>query len=517
MNRKLRRFAPLGLYLALLAVLVSSGLFIVQREWNLYLQISLACIIVGLAIFAVLDPEKVRTALTGRQARYGSNALVMTLAFFGIVLVANFLAYKNPYRWDLTENKQNTLAKETLDTLKALPQPVQALAFYPPTASTETTKNLLDNYKFYAKGKFDYKFIDPIKDPVTAKSVNVPLETGGTIVLLMADREEKVTSATEEEMTGALVRLLAQKVAVYFLTGHDEYSPDETGDQGYSKAKDTLSKKNYTVQNLNLLATNKIPDDAKVIVIAGPRKPLSDNEVKLLTDYQAKGGALIVMEDSTLLTDFGASPDPLAAYLTTAWSIVLGNDIVIDTTSQQPYQPFAYEYSTSHPITDKLQRIGTAFPTARSVSALGNLPDVTDNVLIRTAPQSWAETNLTDLQNGGQPSPDQGADIIGSVPLAVAGERTGGYGRVVVVGDADFAINVNFAFLGNGDLLINSVDWASNQESLINLTPKESVTRSIIQPKRVTIILIGLGTVGFLPAVVIVAGIAVWYTRRKRG
>lgn len=223
------------------------------------------------------------------------------------------------------------------------------------------------------------------------------------------------------------------------------------------------------------------------------------------------------MEDSTLLTDFGDSPDPLAAYLTTAWGIVLGNDIVIDTTSQQPYQPFAYEYSTSHPITDKLQRMGTAFPTARSVSALGNLPDVTDNVLIRTAPQSWAETNLTDLQNGGQPSPDQGADIIGSVPLAVAGERTGGYGRVVVVGDADFAINVNFAFLGNGDLLINSVDWASNQESLINLTPKESVTRSIIQPKRVTIILIGLGTVGFLPAVVIVAGIAVWYTRRKRG
>lgn len=111
MNRKLRRFAPLGLYLSLLAVLVSLGLYIVQREWNLYLQISLACIIVGLAIFAVLDPEKVRTALTGRQARYGSNALVMTLAFFGIVVVANFLAYKNPYRWDLTENKQNTLAK----------------------------------------------------------------------------------------------------------------------------------------------------------------------------------------------------------------------------------------------------------------------------------------------------------------------------------------------------------------------------------------------------------------------
>ena len=305
MNPKLRRFAPIGLYFALAAVLVSAGLYIVQRAWNIYLQISLACIVLGLALFTALDPERVRTIFTGRQAKYGSNALLMTIAVVGILSVINYLVFKYPQRWDLTENKQRTLAKETLETLKALPLPVHAIAFYSATTSFAEAERVLNDYKYYSKGKFDYEQIDPVKDPVAAQQVNVPLSSGGTIVLIMGDRQEKVTYATEEEMTGALVRLMATKQVVYFLTGHDEYSPDDSGEQGYSNAKSTLEKKNYTVQTLNLLATNTIPEDARVIVISGPRKPLAENEITLLTNFQAQGGALIVMEEPSLLTDFG--------------------------------------------------------------------------------------------------------------------------------------------------------------------------------------------------------------------
>src|SRR5574341_900202 len=103
MNPNWRRFAPIGLYLALLAALTAISLYIIQREWNLYLQISLGLVLVGLAIFALLDPDRVRMALTGRPARYGSNTLVMSLAFIGILVVINYLGYKNTVRKDLTE------------------------------------------------------------------------------------------------------------------------------------------------------------------------------------------------------------------------------------------------------------------------------------------------------------------------------------------------------------------------------------------------------------------------------
>ncbi len=86
-----RRFAPIGLYLAGVAALVSLGLYIIQRQMSLALQISLALIIIGLALYALLDPDKIRQLLTGRQARYGSNALILVLAFIGIVVVINYL------------------------------------------------------------------------------------------------------------------------------------------------------------------------------------------------------------------------------------------------------------------------------------------------------------------------------------------------------------------------------------------------------------------------------------------
>jgi putative copper export protein len=98
---KWRRFAPVGIYIAVLAALVSAGLYIIQREWNLALQISLAFIPIGLAIFGILDPDRVRRALTGRQARYGSNALVLVIAFVTIVVVIRNLHLRRKHckRW----------------------------------------------------------------------------------------------------------------------------------------------------------------------------------------------------------------------------------------------------------------------------------------------------------------------------------------------------------------------------------------------------------------------------------
>lgn len=509
-----RRIAPFGLYLAILALLASAVLYILQREWNLALQLSLGFTLIGLAVFAVLDPERVRMAITGRQARYGSNALVMSLAFLGILVVVNYLIYQYPRRWDMTEDKSHTLQQQSLDTLKALPQKVEVTAYYTQNTSSDQAKTLLDNYKIFGNGKLDYKFVDPNADPVGAKQANVT--TDGTLVLTMGDRQEKVTNPTEQEVTSALVRLMAKKEMVYFLTGHGEYSPDDTGNQSYSQIKQTLDAKNYTVNTLNLLVTNKIPDDAKIIVVAGPKKPLSENEVKLLSDFQVKGGGLIVMEEPVPLTDFGNSPDPLADYLAKGWNIKLGADVIIDTTSNQPSVALAAEYGT-HIITDKLQRLATVFPTARSVTAGSNPSGVTLTELVKTAPQSWAETNMAELAQGAQVKYDQGQDQPGPISLAVAGDNTNNKSRVVAFGDSDFATDAYFGLYGNGDLWVNSVDWVGGQENLINLTPKQPTQRLLVPPKPIVMNLILLGSVFVLPGIVLATGIVVWFQRRRRG
>jgi ABC-type uncharacterized transport system involved in gliding motility auxiliary subunit len=518
MKPEWRRFAPLGLYLALIALLVSIGLFIVQREFNLALQISLGLIVVGLALFAILDPDRVRRILTGRQARYGSNALVLILAFVGIVIVINYLVYQNPKRWDLTEDKEFTLSPETLDTLKSVEQPIHAQAFYSENMrSTQgDAERLLDQYAFQSDGKFTYEFIDPIQNPVAAEQAKITRD--GTIVVNMGGNQEPATFASEQELTGAIVRLMnPESRAVYFLLGHGEFSPEGAGDRSYAQAKVALEGKNYAVKTLNLLGANEIPADADVIVVAGPTKPLSSDEVSLLSDYLANGGALIVMEEPPLFTEFGESPDPLAEYLAQIWGINQGQDLVIDLSSNQPMIAFGVEWGQST-ITQDLQTSAGMMPTARSVSVSPASSGASTSILVSTSQNSWAETDQEALKSENpQVQPDENVDLLGPVPLSVQGEDFTTQGRVVVFGDADFASDQFVYQYANLDFFVNSVDWSVGNEQLISLTPKNTTQRMVVPPQQVAMNLILLGTVFILPGIALVGGIVVWVQRRRRG
>jgi len=374
MKPEWRRFAPAGLYLALVSTLVSVGLYIVYQTFGLPLQISLAGIVVGLALFAALDPDKVRQAFTGRQARYGSNLVVMTLAFVGILIALNYLVFQvaklYPDRtiWDLTENKANTLADETIDVLDRLPEPVVALAFFSKNSSPETATDWLKRYETSAKGKFSYEFIDPDEKPAAAIAAGVPQGKDGVIVLQMGERHELVESITEQNMTSGLIRLLSdEERSVYFLTGHGEHNPEDSGDLSYSSVKQALEDRNYVVKTLNLRATGVIPEDARLIVIAGSTKPVEQNEVTLLENFVNQGGALIVLADPLLQTEFGSAPDPLADYLASFWGVELGNDVTIQVAANQPSVAIQGYQFASHSIVADLQNNPPAFILARSV------------------------------------------------------------------------------------------------------------------------------------------------------
>jgi hypothetical protein len=222
------------------------------------------------------------------------------------------------------------------------------------------------------------------------------------------------------------------------------------------------------------------------------------------------------MQEPIPFTEFGENPDPLGEYLSSNWNITLGDDVVVDLTSAQPYVTYADNYG-NHPITQKMERVSAAFPTARSVSASDSVDGLNPVEIIYTAPQSWAETDLEALDAGGEVSPQEGQDILGPVPITVVVENNSTDSRVAVFGDADFATDANSRVLGNTDLFINTLDWAVGQEELINLTPKNRTQRILLPPQPLTLNLILLGSVFVLPGSVLVAGILVWIQRRRRG
>ncbi|HXD10555.1 MAG TPA: Gldg family protein, partial [Anaerolineales bacterium] len=321
--------------------------------------------------------------------------------------------------------------------------------------------------------------------------------------------------ASETELTKSLIRLInPESRVVYFLTGHGEASLD-SGDVSVSTAKRTLESKNYVVNSLNLVADNKIPDDALAVIIAGPLKPVSKPEVDLLKKYVDGGGSLVVMENPILVTEFGDSPDPLASYLNADWGIGLDNDVIIDLSSQQPLNAVSYS-ANQHPITQNLsQNYLVIMPQARSVGITSTPEGVTQTPLIQTSPNSWGEVKFTNAQ-GTQISQDP-EDFPGPLTMAAAGENTTTKGRVVVVGNSIFAEDKGFDAYGNGNFFINSVDWAAEQEDLINITPNTPTERTFVPPTQIQLLIVLIGSVILIPGLIVFAGISSWLARRRQG
>ncbi len=335
-------------------------------------------------------------------------------------------------------------------------------------------------------------------------------------MLTMDGRKEQVTAVDEQDLTSAILRLVNPgEKDIYFLVGHGESDTTGSGETAYSTIIKTLKNKNYTVNTLNLLSNPKIPDKTLAIIIAGPKKPLSDNEVALLKAYLDKGGSLLLFSESPFTTNTTGVKDPLADYLATSWGIKMGDDLVVDPNVNPPVVAVANSYG-SHTITDKLNKVTSIFPTSRSI-LVGTVPaDVTQTVLVQTAANAWGETDLQSIQNN-TVSPDKATDHLGPVDLAIAATNSSTNGRVEVVGDADFASDQYFSQYANGDFAINSIDWAANQENLISLTPKQTTSRYMAPPEGYVMGLILLGSVFFLPGAVIAAGVYSWIQRRRKG
>ena len=466
--------------------------------------------------------SRISNLLSRRQARYGTNALILSLAFLGIVVLINIVIYNvtqdSGLKWDLTENQRNTLTEESLDVLAKLPEPVKVQAFFSSQVSSEQARTMLEKYQDASQGKFTFEFIDPLVDTVAAEQAKISQD--GSLVLHMGDSQQIVYPPSEQELTNGLMRLLnPQESVIYFLTGHGEPDLEGSDQQDYSLAKLGLESKNFTVRTLSLLTSPEVPADAQAVVLAGPVQPLAQVEIERLEAYVQGGGSLAMLINPELQMQLGEQPDLLVDYIETAWGIQLRNDVVIDDSSGQS-RTFAIgvEYGNS-PITSDLQGVYTIFPVARSLQLLEPGEGISLENLVFTGSGAWAESQPDGmLENPPVIEFDEAEDSAGPLTLAVVAENFNTGSRLVVFGDLDFGANGNIVANGNADLLLNSLVWTAGEQELISISPRQSTSRVLnIPPQRTAMNLIFLATVVIIPGLALLAGIMTFFERRKRG
>src|SRR5262249_49806999 len=157
-------------------------------------------------------------------------------------------------------------------------------------------------------------------NPLSGESVR-----SGTLVLEMGSKTERIEKQSEalheEDVTNALLKIVkGQKKTIYFTDGHGEKQTTSAERSGFQTANKELERVNYTVKTVNLATEQKVPDDATVIIMAGPKIEPVSTEIDLLDGYLNKGGAVFLLLDpppAPGLTDFAKK-----------WSIDVGADIV---------------------------------------------------------------------------------------------------------------------------------------------------------------------------------------------
>lgn len=465
---------------------------------------------------------------------HGSNTLISTVLFLGILVVVALIAERHPWRVDFSDSGNFSLSEQTRNILKAIDKPVEIKAFFATGAPEENkARDLLETYK-YAGNKISYQFIDPDRHPEMATTYGI--RTYGTVVVEGYGKKQPIPNLSEESLTNALLKLTREgRKKICFLVGQGERSAQPGDKDGYSTVRAALQKQDYAMADLNLLQVAQIPGDASLVVLAGPRKPLMPQEIEVLRSYLTNGGRLMALLDPY---QDGGLRDFLKSY-----GIELSDDIVIDKLSRvfggSYLMPVVMEYG-NHKITDKFD-VATFFPEARSVVAAKQPPaGVTVQVLASTSQNAWAERDL-DAVKKGQVGFDEKIDLPGPVPLAVIAEMGKDVKQapakppgsnpaeaaaddkappsrkacLLVVGNSSFADDTYFGLSGNADLFLNMVGYMAEEETLITIKPREKKGQPLLMTQG-QVNLVALIVLVGVPLLVILSGLTVYRIRRSQ-
>ncbi len=487
----------------------------------------LTLLLVGAVAFLAglyLAGTMVRSWMSRRSTRYGTNLAVMALVAFAIAVFIETLSYSHYRQFDVTGDRLNSLSAQSLQILKGLEKgdkKVHVVAFVRDTARG-AYQQLLDLYT-YETERFKYDLVDLDKNPLLAKKFDV--RSYGTLVVESGENRQKVEIPGEQQIANALLRVTqTSKKTIYVLKGHGERDVNVAEKEGYSQAKRAIELENLLVKDLVLLRAKEVPKDASVIVIAGPQKPVLEAEQKMLADYvKGRAGKLLFLIDPQTKSGLGG--------LLKQYGVLLSEDIVVDRLSRlfgaNELTPVVTQYA-EHKITENF-RAASFFPLARSIQVLkgDKLPKkVKTVVLAMTGPGSWAETDLEALTKGeaefDEKKDRKGPISVGAVITVETKEANPSEGelgktaRIVVFGNSRFASNEALGASGNRDLFLNSLSWLAEQEDLISIRPRERqgsgpIFLTAAQSRAVFFL-----PVVVLPGLVLLSGFAVYIRRRKK-
>ena len=387
--------------------------------------------------------------------------LLLLLSILGLI---NYLSFQYPFSYDFSPRGINSLTKETKKIVKNIKSDLNMTVF----SRKKDAALILPILKLYKdlNYKINIEVINPDLRPdlVAHEQINYP----SVVKFQYNNRKEYVHKHTEIDYTNAIIKVIRQKkTVVYFSKGKNEIKISEDGDTTASKLKEVLILSLNEVREINLLTIAKIPNDASVLILLGPKKEFSHNELLVIDKYLKGGGKLIVALDPAFQ---GGSSTYLKKFLLEKWGVGISNELVIDMnkfiSGSKGTVPIASSFNGN--ILDGFE--GTVFfPLVSRVYQGKNInKNLKFKPLVQTSdfPSSWSDKTPGELIDN-EIKFNSGEDIPG--PITVVGISTS-RGRVktqiAVFGNATFLQNSYAKMGGNINLFSRVVGFLTSENLL---------------------------------------------------
>lgn len=447
------------------------------------------------------------------------TTLSTILLIAGILLLLNVLSQSFFHRFDLTADKQYTLSNATKNILTDLESPVTVTAYFSEDLPPDLQKirrdfqEMLVEYSNTSKGMVDYQFVNPNESPETEQEagqsgirpvmINIREKDQSKqqraylgAVLKMGDQQPEIIpvistgSGMEYSLTTSIKKLaVINKPVVGIVQGHGEPVL-----QDLAQVYQSLSIL-YAIEPVDL----GTPDLSrfKAIAMVAPKDSIPPSHFANLDTYMAGGGSLFLginrvegnLQDQTgsvvttglenWLATKGINVEPsfiLDAQCGTVSVQQRQGFFMMNTPVQFPYLPLINSFP-DHPITKGLEQVILPFASPINYTGGGTFtPFLTSSAKSASSPapttfqvvdKQWSASDFT-MSN-----------------LAIGGIiDEAGSGRIIVIGDGDFPVSGQQGrgqSQDNISLMVNSIDFLSDDTGLIELRTKGVATRPIVE------------------------------------
>ncbi len=454
------------------------------------------------------------------SSRRGANTVAAGVLFTALIILVNMIAAGNVKRWDVTEARIHTLSEQSADILSALESDVTIRCFVnDESEERKLLEQLLERYTAISDHVL-VSYFDPDREPLEAEKEGA---THGIVIVGSGGKNTRTSDLSEEGITNA-IKIVKKEVAgtVYYLQGHGERGggTEEAGDMGL--IFEAMRNEGFEIEPLDQAAAG-VPEDASLLLVAGPGRPVSEAEASAVSEYLAGGGRCAMFFDPAVPDDrFGGetlSGTTGFEELLSGWGISLDHNIILEERlslfagSVIGTEVIVSEYGF-HETVEKLDGKNTIFYTSRSLSLdeSGDSLSVTP-LAYSSEGTSWGETDADLLYGEQKAEYDEGSDKAGSLVLAAAAER--GEGRLFVAGDSDIVSNQHIMNYFNADLFLDAVYWLTGEEDFISIRPRNIRSSHLLLTATEMNLMFAVAVIG-IPELVLLAGLVAAITRRSR-